>query len=290
MELRPGLRRLLAPNPSPMTFQGTNTYIVGAGRVAVIDPGPDMDAHLAAILEILRPDEIVSHILVTHSHLDHSPLSRKLADVTGAPILAFGASDAGRSKVMQELAVTGKLGGGEGVDRNFAPDRTLTDGEKVNGEGWTITAHHTPGHMANHLSFSWRDCLFSGDHVMAESSTMVSPPDGDLGAFMRSCDRLLSHPANAYFPGHGDPIADPKGRLRWLIDHRKGREAQIMDALLTGPATPASLTRTIYNDIDPALLGAASRNVLAHLIDLAERGVVRVDGALSETAEFRLQT
>ncbi|MBK1635848.1 MBL fold metallo-hydrolase [Rhodovulum adriaticum] len=266
-QIAPGLRRVLAPNPSPMTFRGTNTYIVGHGAVAVIDPGPNDPAHRAAILGALGPGERVSHILVTHSHVDHSPLARPLARETGAPVLAYGDSAAGRRP---DLAALSGLGGGEGVDADFTPDRTLADGAVVTGADWQITALHTPGHMGNHMCFAWRDALFSGDHVMGWASSMVSPPDGDLAAFMASLDRLAARAERTLYPGHGAPVDDGPARIAELTAHRRARRAQVLAALAQGPTTPAALTHAIYTDVAPALLGAAQRNVLAHLIELAD--------------------
>ncbi|PTW50158.1 MBL fold metallo-hydrolase [Rhodovulum kholense] len=285
--LAPGLRRVLAPNPSPMTFRGTNSYILGEGEVAVIDPGPASPSHLAALLAALAPGERVNRIIVTHSHLDHSALSRPLSEATGAPVLAFGDSRAGRRA---ELAALEGLGGGEGVDAGFAPDETLADGAIIEGAGWTLTALHTPGHMGNHLCFAWsglapdEGALFTGDHVMGWASSMVSPPDGDLGAFMVSLDRLAARPERRLFPAHGAPVPDGPGRIAALAAHRRARAARILDELSRGPATPAALARAVYTDTPPALLPAATRNVLAHLIDLADHSLATPDGALSADA------
>jgi len=281
----PRLRRVLAPNPSPMTFRGTNSYILGEGRVAVIDPGPALPGHLEALLAALEPEETVSHIFVTHSHLDHSPLARPLALATGAPVLAFGDSTAGRR---DDLARMEGLGGGEGVDARFAPDIRLGDGAQVEGAGWRVVALHTPGHMGNHLCFAWEQALFTGDHVMGWASSMVSPPDGDLGAFMRSLDRLAVRPEPVLYPGHGAPVADGPARIAALVAHRRAREAQILAALAAGPASPSALARALYADTVPALLGAATRNVLAHLIDLTEKGQVEPLSALSPESRWRL--
>lgn len=284
--LEPDLRRVLAPNPSPMTFTGTNTYILGHGGVCVIDPGPASDAHLAAIEAALVPDERVAAILVTHSHLDHSPLARPLADRHGAELLAAGPSDWGRSALMARLASEGGLGGGEGVDPDFVPDRRLQDGEQIAGDWGNLEVLATPGHMANHLSFAWRGAVFTGDLVMGWSTSLVSPPDGDMGAFMASVTRLSQRADRVYYPGHGDPVADPKARTQALLAHRRAREAQILAALETaGPGDAATLARAIYTDTPEALLPAAARNVLAHLIDLHERN--RVTCAAPLTAESR---
>jgi glyoxylase-like metal-dependent hydrolase (beta-lactamase superfamily II) len=286
--LAPGLRRILAPNPSPMTFWGTNTYLLGRRGLAVIDPGPDLPAHLEAILDALRPEQRITHILVTHAHLDHAPLARRLSDATGAPVLAFGDARSGRSAVMERLAEEGLAGGGEGVDAGFAPDIALPDAAEVEGDGWQLTALHTPGHFGNHMCFAWREAeaLFTGDLVMGWASSLVSPPDGDLTDFMASCARLASARWQSFHPGHGAPVEDPAARLDWLIAHRRSREAQIRAALAEAPGSPDALARRIYAETPPALLPAAARNVFAHLVDLAGRGLVRPAGPLSAEAEF----
>lgn len=285
-EIAPGLRRVLAPNPSPMTFRGTNSYLLGTRGLAVIDPGPDDAAHLEALLAALRPGQRISHILVTHAHLDHSPLARPLSEATGAPVLAFGDAAAGRSEAMQALAETGMAGGGEGVDAGFTPDETLSDGATLAGDGWTLEALHTPGHFGNHLAFAWDDALFCGDLVMGWASSLVSPPDGDLTAFMRSLARLSARPWRVLHPGHGAAIAPPAPRLAALTDHRRMREAQILAALAEGPAQAADLAARIYTDVPPALLPAAARNVLAHLLDLHFRGLATTAHTLGESAVF----
>ncbi|REC53726.1 MBL fold metallo-hydrolase [Rhodosalinus sediminis] len=286
LPLGPGLRRITAPNPSPMTFRGTNTYLLGTRGLAVIDPGPDDPAHLEAILAALGPGQRITHILVTHAHLDHSPLARPLARETGAPVLAFGDARAGRSAVMTRLAAAGLAGGGEGVETGFAPDATLADGAEVAGDGWRLTALHTPGHFGNHLCFAAGDTLFTGDLVMGWASSLVSPPDGDLTDFMASCARLSGHRWRVMHPGHGAPIADPAARLAWLLAHRRTREAQIRAALAEGPGTADALARRIYADTPPELLPAAARNVFAHLVDLAGRDLARPEGPLSAGAVF----
>ncbi|MBQ2263162.1 MAG: MBL fold metallo-hydrolase [Loktanella sp.] len=287
-KLRDDLTLLLAPNPSPMTFLGTNSYILGRDRLVVIDPGPDDPAHLDALLLLIsgRP---VDYILVTHSHLDHSALAPALAARTRAPVAAFGDAIAGRSAVMAGLAARGLTDGGEGIDHHFRPDLTLADGDQLQGDWGAITAIHSPGHIGNHLCFGWRDALFCGDHVMGWASSLVSPPDGDLTDFMASCRKLTTLPATVFYPGHGAPVTDPQARLHWLIHHRQAREAQIRAALTTGPATPQTLTARIYTDVAPHLVPAAQRNVLAHLIDLAQRGEVSAAPAPGETAVFSLR-
>lgn len=282
LQLQPGLRRLTAPNPSPMTFRGTNTYLVGEGALAVIDPGPADHGHLQALLGALDPGERISHIFVTHSHLDHSPLARPLSEVTGAPVFAFGTHLDGRSPVMERLAQDGKVGGGEGVDRTFSPDECLEDGTTISGPSWTMEALHTPGHMSNHMCFAWQDSLFSGDHVMGWASTIVSPPDGDLAAFLDSCNRLAARSDRVLYPGHGDPVPNPKERIAWLLAHRHERERQILAALQDGAPDISALTRQVYVDTPESLLPAAQRNVLAHLIRLSARD----DIALPEASDI----
>ena len=283
-EIAPGVRRLRAPNPSPMTKDGTNTYLVGQRALAVIDPGPDDAGHLAAILAAIGAAP-VSHVLVTHAHRDHSSLARPLADAVGAPLCGFGPPEAGRSETMAALAAEG-LSGGEGVDRGFRPDLRLAEGDRVAGDGWRLDVLWTPGHFSGHLCFALGDILFTGDHVMGWASSLVSPPDGDLTAFMASCERLALRTDRLYLPGHGEPVTDPADRIAWLIAHRRQREAQILDALRHAPATYPALTRRIYRDTPPALLPAAERNVLAHLIDLVGRGLAAPGGALGRDTEF----
>ncbi len=286
--LEPGLRRIVADNPSPMTYRGTNTYLLGNRGLAVIDPGPVSPTHLEAILAAVTPDQHISHIIVTHTHLDHSPLARDLAKASGAPVLAFGDPHAGRSAVMQQLAAATEIGGGEGIDTHFTPDQTLSDNEEISGDGWALRVLHTPGHIGNHLSLGWHDACFTADHVMGWASSLVSPPDGDLTDFMASCARLQEQDWRCFYPGHGAPITDPAARLDWLIRHRQSREADILHALAAGPATARALAAQIYTDTPKALLGAATRNVLAHLVDLAGKDRVSPLGPLSADAEFKL--
>jgi len=282
-----GLRRILAANPSPMTFWGTNTYLLGDRRIAVIDPGPDDPDHLRAILGALGPGQEISHILVTHAHLDHSPLAASLAAETGAPVLAYGDAGAGRSPMMQALAETGLIGGGEGVDADFAPDLVVCDGERIRGDGWTITAHWTPGHFGNHMCFAMDETVLTGDLVMGWASSLVSPPDGDLTQFMASCARLRRLGAVRFLPAHGAAIDDPAARVDWIIAHRRTRVKAILDALYDGPLTPGDIATRIYTDTPARLMPAASRNVLAHLIDLMQRSLVVPDGTLCANSHFR---
>ena len=284
--LAPGLVAVTAPNAGPMTFTGTRTYVLGAAEVAVIDPGPDDPAHLDAVAAALTPGARVAAILVTHAHRDHSAGARAFAARFGAPVLGFGAPV--RSPAMARLAAGGALGGGEGIDADFRPDATLADGARLTGEGWTLEAIHTPGHLGDHLCFAWAEgaALFSGDTVMAWATTLISPPDGDLAAFLASLDRLAARTERRYFPGHGPALEDAHDMIAWQRAHRAEREAQIRAALRPVPVAIPELVAAVYPGLDPALAPAAGRNVLAHLIDLADRGLVRVEGPIGPSACF----
>ncbi|MEM8731422.1 MAG: MBL fold metallo-hydrolase [Pseudomonadota bacterium] len=286
-QVEPGLRRVLADNPSPKTYRGTNTYIVGERRLAVIDPGPDVPGHLDAILRAIQPGQEVSHIVVTHAHVDHSVLAPALAARTGAPVYAFGAATAGRSAVMSQLVAAGMVGGGEGVDVAFVPNKTLADGERIDGDGWTLEAIHTPGHLGNHICLAMGDACLTGDHVMAWSSSIISPPDGDVTDFMASCEKLRARDWRVFYPGHGGPAEDPAGRINWLMEHRRKRESAILGALSFSPSTPQVLAARIYTETPRRMLHMATRNVFAHLVDLTGKNLVSPDGALSETSVFR---
>lgn len=286
-KLPAGLRHVLAPNPSPLTAEGTNTWLLGEGTVAVIDPGPALPAHLEAILFRLDPGEKIGQIIVTHAHRDHSGLAPILAERTGAPVFAFGRALDGQREVATRLAAPFAVAG-EGVDETFVPDERLGDGRRLAGAGWEIEAIHTPGHLANHICLAWGDLLFSGDHVMGWSTSIVSPPEGDMGAYMESLARLSARRWSQMMPGHGEIVTDPSGRLAELTAHRRSREAQILSALAGGPADTATLTRRIYTDISPALLPAAERNVIAHLVDLLERKRVSVTPEAGTATAFAL--
>ncbi|MCC5991282.1 MAG: MBL fold metallo-hydrolase [Rhodobacteraceae bacterium] len=286
-QIEPGLRLIRANNPSAMTGAGTNSYIIGSGQVCVLDPGPADPQHLRAIMAALQPDEQVAAILVTHSHLDHSPLARELADATGAPVLGFGDSASGRSDLMADLAAQGVAGGGEGVDADFRPDRLLGDQEEFGVGEESLRAIWTPGHMGNHLCFAWRGAVFTGDHVMGWASSLISPPDGDLGAYMRSLEKLRDEGARALYPGHGAPIPDAAARIAELAAHRQARSAAILAQLAHGPAGIAELVAAIYTDTPAELHPAAARNVHAHLIDLCERGLVAADPLPAPSARYR---
>lgn len=285
----PGIRRVLCNNPSAFTYRGTNTYLLGAGGgVAVIDPGPEDHAHLEAILAALGPGEHVSHILVTHAHRDHSPLAGPLAAETGAKVWAYGDATAGQSEVMRRLAASGAMGGGEGADQGFVPDEIVPDGGTISGDGWSVTGLWTPGHFGNHMAFDAQGEVFSGDLVMGWSTSIVSPPDGDLTDFMASCERLAARAPARLWPGHGAAIEAPADRITWLLGHRRTREAAILEALSEGPADAATLADRIYTDIPRALLPAATRNVLAHLVDLMGKSRVAPQTELSAETVFAI--
>lgn len=288
MQISPSLQRIVAPNPSPMTYRGTNTYLVGERDVAVIDPGPLSEPHLEAILNALHPSQRVSHIIVTHTHLDHSPLAKPLSQRCGAPIYAFGGPESGRSEIMQHLVQNGLRSGGEGIDFEFRPDIEVGDQDLIKGDDWALEVIHTPGHLGNHIALGWGELCFTADHVMGWASSLVSPPDGDLTDFMQACRKLRARPWSMFHPGHGAPITNPAARLDWLIQHRLSRETSILEALKDGSATAYELAKRIYTETPAPLLGAAERNVFAHLIDLTNRSLVAPIQELSGTSKFKL--
>jgi glyoxylase-like metal-dependent hydrolase (beta-lactamase superfamily II) len=270
-QLSPLVRRVIAGNGGPMTFTGTCSYIVGRGTVAVIDPGPEDPAHLACLLTALR-GETVSHIVVTHTHRDHSPAVPALQAATGAKVVGCGPHRPSR-----------QLGPGEGrvldaaADLAFRPDDEMRDGDAITGPGWSLAAAETPGHTANHLAFTLaeEETLFSGDHVMAWSTSVIAPPDGAMAAYMSSIEKLRGMTHRRYWPGHGGPVNEPQRFLRGLVQHRRQREAAILNRLAAGDDTIAAMVPIIYQGLAPALHGAAALSVLAQLEDLVIRGEVR---------------
>jgi len=268
-QVSPLVRRLVAPNASPYTFNGTCTYVLGRGDVAILDPGPDDDPHLAAILAATRGEKIET-ILVTHTHRDHSPLAARLRELTGARLV--GASP---------YAPHG--GGGDGPDSShdldYAPDAILADGYLYKGPGFSLETIATPGHCSNHLCFALveENALFSGDHVMGWSTSVVIPPDGSMGAYMASLEKLRGRDERIYWPGHGGPVVDPQRYLRALVHHRRQREASILSALADGGKTIPAIVARVYAGLDPKLERAAGLSTEAHLEDLIERGLAVVD-------------
>lgn len=284
---KPALRCLRADNASPMTHTGTMTYLLGRGQVVLIDPGPADPAHLDAILRQLDPGERIVALLATHAHADHVGGMAALRSATGAPSLGFGPAGTGRSPVMRALLEAGLPDAGEGFDWAYLPDQSLGDGQVIDPAGFAIRVLHTPGHTGCSLCFAVGDWLFTGDLAMGSASSLIAPPDGDLGAYIDSLIRLSARPWSRLLPGHGLPVTNPAERLAELIRHRRLREAQIRQALALGLSDIPGLTGAIYHDTPAALLPAARRNVLAHLIDLCARGLVRADPAALPDASFR---
>jgi glyoxylase-like metal-dependent hydrolase (beta-lactamase superfamily II) len=279
-QVSPMVRRLVAPNASPFTFNGTCTYVVGQDRVAIIDPGPDDDLHLSALLAAVEVEQVET-ILITHTHRDHSVGARKLRAATGA-------------QVVGAAPFTPRGNGAAGLDsahdRDYSPDTILADGERWQGAGFTIEAIATPGHCSNHLCFALLEesALLSGDHVMAWSTSIVAPPDGSMRAYMDSLDKLRGRHETIYWPGHGGPVLEPQRYLRALIHHRRQREASILNALAAGSQTIPALVARIYVGLNPALTRAAGLSTLAHLEDMSERGMVVGEAPGGGERRFRL--
>ena len=273
------VRQIVAPNPSPFTFTGTCVYVVGAGEVAVIDPGPADPAHLDALLAAI-PDERVARIVVTHSHRDHAAGAALLKQRTGAPIVGAPAHIVADGKPTRSDASHAA---------DYAPDEALADGARVAGRGFTLEAIATPGHAANHLSFALieENALFSGDHVMAWSTSVIAPPDGSMRAYLASLEKVARRSESIYWPGHGGPVREPQRYVRGLIVHRRQREAAILARLAAGEASVAEIVAQVYPGLAPALTGAASLSTLAHLEDLTERGLASSDRGIALEARFR---
>ncbi|QDX24945.1 MBL fold metallo-hydrolase [Sphingomonas suaedae] len=271
IRLEPLVARVLAANPSPFTYTGTQTYLVGSTDLAVIDPGPDLPDHLDALRTAIagRP---VRAILCTHTHRDHSPASRPLQAVTGAPIIGCAPLTIDDDGPRADAA----------FDRDYAPDRVLADGDTVAGEGWTLEAIATPGHTSNHLCFALQEsgALFTGDHIMGWSTSVVAPPDGDMGAYMASLDKLLGREDRVFYPAHGPEVTTPRRLVRGMMGHRRQREGQILRLLDQRVGAIPDMVARMYVGLDPRLTGAAGRSVLAHLIDLGNRGLVRAEGEI----------
>ena len=283
-EVAPGVRAVVANNPGPFTFKGTMSYILGRGKVAIVDPGPDDDAHVGALLDAVR-GETVTHIFVTHTHRDHSPAVPKIKAATGAEVLAEGPHRAARPVHIGDTRRLDASG-----DMEFRPDAALKDGDTVTGDGWTVEAVTTPGHCANHMAFAYKegDLLFAGDHVMAWSTTIVAPPDGAMSDYMASLEKLARRREPIYLPGHGAPVRDAPRYVQFLIRHRQGREASILHRLGKGAADVPTIVKAVYIGLDPRLVGAAALSTLAHLEDLVMRGIVATDGPPSINGTYRL--
>ncbi len=278
-QVSPLIRRVVAQNPGPFTFTGTGTYIIGSGEVAVIDPGPDLPDHLQALQRAL-PGERVAAILVTHTHLDHSPLAAALARWSGAPVYGLPAPPSEDAAIRLD----------EGHDRSFRPDVLVADGDRVSGTGWTLEALATPGHASAHLCYALleENALFSGDHIMGWSTTVVSPPDGDMADYLESLDKVAARSFSTLWPTHGPPVTEPRGFLAAYRAHRLEREAQVLAQLAKGRGRIPEMVADIYAEVDPRLHPAAAHSVLAHLIKLVREGRVASEGPPGPAAAYRL--
>ena len=278
----PLIRRVVARNPSPFSYHGTGTYVIGHGDVMIVDPGPDLVEHVDALLTTLSGERI-THQLVTHTHNDHSPAARLVKERIGVPTYGFGPHGEGRF----ERGQTVEAGG----DMAFRPDVTVLHGQVIEGDGFTIEAVHTPGHCSNHLCFALREerALLTGDHVMSWSTSVISPPDGDMGDYLMSLGRVLEREDRVLLPTHGPPIHDPKPFVSALVAHRQDRERQILDCLSAGITLIGDMVPRMYQGLDPRLFGAAARSVLAHLLHLRDRELVSADGEPSVKVHFRLR-
>ena len=280
-EVAPGIRRVVARNPSPFTLYGTGTYILGRGNVAVVDPGPADAAHITALLDGLQ-GESITHLLVTHTHMDHSPGCRLLQEHTDAKTYAFGPHGAG--KLERGVPVE------EGGDMEFEPDWRVRDGDVIHGDGWSVACVYTPGHTSNHMCYQLRgaDALFTGDHVMGWSTSIISPPDGDMAAYLESLQCLLERDDRVYWPTHGPCIDDPKPLVSAFIAHRREREEQIVDCVTDGVAKIEHMVPLMYTDLPEFMHPAAARSVLAAAVHLVQRGVLVCDGDPDLDCEYQM--
>ena len=283
-QLTPLIRRVTANNPSPFTFKGTGTYIIGRGEVAVIDPGPDDEAHLQALLQALGAER-VSHILVTHTHSDHSGLVPKFKAATGAPVYAYATHTKNEGNIE-----SGNVELDASADHDFKPDVELAHGDTIEGGDWTFEAVFTPGHMSNHMSFALpqEKALFAGDHVMAWSTSVIAPPDGRMSDYMASLDLLLTRDDEIYWPTHGGPVHDPKPFVQAFIEHRQAREHAILERLAAGDDTISDMVPKIYQGVDPKLFPAAAMSLLAHMEYLVEKGDVTTNDAPNVQASYQM--
>ncbi|BAT61555.1 hydroxyacylglutathione hydrolase [Variibacter gotjawalensis] len=281
-EVLPGIRRIVAPNPGPFTFTGTVTYILGHGNVAIIDPGPDSPEHVAKVLQAIE-GETLTHVFITHTHRDHSPGLRHVKAKFDVP--AYGEGPHRASRPLHEFETTIDVGG----DQDFKPDVVIRDGDVIKGDGWALEAVATPGHTANHMAFALQgtDILFSGDHVMGWSTSIVAPPDGSMQDYMASLAKLRERNEDLYLPGHGGEVRDARRYVKHFVAHRKARETSILKNLSETPTDIPSLVQKIYVGLDQRLRGAAALSVLAHLEDLVARGAVMTDGEPSIKGLYR---
>ena len=279
VEMAPGLRRVVADNPSKFTYRGTGTYIVGQDRVAIVDPGPDDADHIAAVLAAVEGEQVEA-LLITHTHQDHSPASQAVAEATGAPTYGFGPhpsadTDDGKSE--------------ERGDTEFAPDEAVAHGDVVEGPGWSFECLYTPGHISNHIAYRWREAagVFTGDHIMGWSTTIIPPPDGNMTDYLASLRLLADCPSDrVYWPTHGPPVTEPQALAEALYAHRLDRERQIMECLASGPQTIAEMVAVMYADVASELHEPAARSVLAHLIAMVGNGRVGTDAEATVEAVY----
>ena len=310
-EISPLVRRVVAENPNPFTFTGTGVYIIGRGNVAVVDPGPTLDVHLDAVLGALGPDERVTHLLITHTHTDHTAGVPKLLERTGATTYGFGPhgdvpdedpldkvtfdeyfTAEEKSTIEKEWAEIPDELKREGPDQDFVPDVAVGDGDEIAGDGWTVEVVHTPGHTSNHVCFALKEekVLFTGDHVMGWATSVISPPDGDLFDYLNSLRKLLEREDERFWPTHGPAIEDPKTYVQSFLDHRLSREAQIVTALEQGPSTIKEIVPPMYADVDKRLWRAAANSVFSHLLALHREGRAVADPDPSLTATWTLSS
>lgn len=278
-QVSPLIRRVIANNPGPFTYMGTGTYIVGKGNVGIIDPGPLDDDHIASLLAVLD-GETITHQIITHTHRDHSPAAAPMKEKTAAPTYGYGPHHGNMKAPKVE----------EGGDWDFRPDHVVQDGDVVEGNGWTLEAVHTPGHTSNHLCFNLKEenALFTGDHVMGWSTSVISPPDGDMAHYMHSLRKVLDRDDSVFWPTHGPPIRDPKPFVQSFLDHRARREEQIRQCIADGQNTIAEMVPIIYINADKRLYPAAGRSVLSHLIQMQDEERVRCEGEANIDSVYEL--
>lgn len=285
-QVSPLIRRIICNNPGPFTFTGTGTYIVGQDSVAVLDPGPIDDAHYAALIDDLE-GKTVSHIIITHTHMDHSPLAARLKADTGAKTYAYGPHGAGRARQVESGDVRLDASG----DSDFVPDVTVAHGDVIEGAGWRLEAVFTPGHTSNHMAFALpeENALFSGDHVMAWSTSVIAPPDGNMSDYFASLDTVLQRSDEIYWPTHGPPKRKPRDFVRGFVTHRKMREEAILRRIQKGDRTIGEIVKAVYADVDPKLHPAAAMSTFAHIEHLLEREKIVTDGAPTLNSEYRVK-
>lgn len=284
VRLNDGVRRITAQNPSPLTFMGTNSYLIGTKKLSLIDPGPDDNKHYSMLLDAIDGSTL-DYIFITHSHNDHCGLANRLKEITGAAIVAAENQCFSRLiKPEQNIAVN------RGCTKNFSPDIVLKDGESIESDNWKLTSIATPGHTANHTAFALDNTgiLFTGDHVMAWSTTVIAPPEGSMHDYIDSLSKLLRRDDKVYLPGHGGPVYKPQAYVRAILAHRKMRERAILERLNAGDRTIEDIVSAIYRTVDPRLHKAASLSVLAHLEELIERGIVDTRGPITLSNNYFL--